>query len=297
MSDKQPIIIKKKKHGDHGHHGGAWKVAYADFVTSMMAFFLVLWIMGLSEEDRLAIQGYFNDPMGFMKTMPSSNLNIKPGPVSSPKENLHKNPAADNARKVEQNKYYAAKTKMEQALKEMAKKNPEVKKLADGVKMTMTKDGLLLEFMDSTGDIFFDVGSTEIKPEARALIDRIAPILEQLNSPFFIDGHTDARPYGTAGYDNFDLSGGRASAFRHDLSASGVSDDHVIAVRANGDRILKVPDDPYDFRNRRVSLLVPYRNDGANVKPADEMANTIAGAFSTGASVAPGTEHPTEESH
>jgi chemotaxis protein MotB len=259
MQEGAPIIIKKKKAHAHGHHGGAWKVAYADFVTAMMAFFMVMWIMGMSDQTRSMVQGYFNDPVGFMKNQPMSRTVIPlPG---TPNTKIGGSGVSGSGQSEMERKEYeealAIKKKIEEIV-EQEEKTGYGKTLMEGVELTITQDGLQIEFIEKSGEVFFELGSAVIRPAARRLIARVAPILAASGRPMILDGHTDARPFPSPSYDNWDLSGDRAAALRRALKAGGVPASQIIAVRANADRVLREKQDPFHFSNRRVSVLLPY---------------------------------------
>lgn len=265
MNEGAPIIIKKKKgHGGHGHHGGSWKVAYADFVTAMMAFFMVMWIMGLSDETRAQIQGYFNDPNGFMKNIPSSKdiLNMHSAPPQSKK-----------ARKVTEESFGSERDKMKSLEKKLqdavsggggaGKGNVgglNLEELSKQVQITMTQEGLQIELVESTGAVFFESGSATVRPIARALVEKITPLLVKSGRPIIIEGHTDAKKYPSLSYTNMDLSADRAGSIHRLLTADGMPDEQIIQVRGYGATKLKKPEDPFHFSNRRVTLLLPFKD-------------------------------------
>jgi len=269
MADGTPIIIKKKKaHGHGGHHGGSWKVAYADFVTAMMAFFMVMWIMGLSDQTRAQIQGYFNDPLGFTKNEPKAKVNISPPGEQYARVGRSQSAGAHDARK-EMREAESVKEQIEEELRD-----PEsgLEGLKRDVEIAVTDEGLELQFIERD-KAFFAVGSAVLTPNARKLISRIAPILANTERPLMIDGHTDSRPYPGTGYDNWDLSGDRAHAMRRALMAGGVQQKQIVSVRGNADRKLKVPEDPLNPTNRRVIVLLPFASEeenspsGPNLRP------------------------------
>lgn len=280
MSDGTPIIIKKKKAHAHGHHGGSWKVAYADFVTAMMAFFMVMWILGLSAETKALIQGYFNDPLGFTKNEPKSRVNIQPT-NGSPYSGVGMDKGTGE--KPVQTEREVAK-EMQRDIERAAESvsgSAEAAGLLSNLKLQITDEGLQLEFVENTGVVFFETGSATIRPIARVLIQRIAPILARSKRKMLIDGHTDARPYPSDHYDNWDLSNDRATAIRRALRSGGVTERQIIAVRAFADTRLKNPDDPDHFSNRRVTVLLPWMRDGesAVAMPREILSADVRAAF------------------
>lgn len=265
-----PIIIKKKRgHAEHGHHGGSWKVAYADFVTAMMAFFMVMWIMGLSDETRAQIQGYFNDPMGFVKNQPKLKMNISP--PGAP--NTGKGPGSGEANQGDEKELKQIKESLTQKIKSDA----DLSKLLKYVEIEVTTEGLRIELVESTVATFFQSGSATILPQGMDFVKRVGPLIAASKRPVVIEGHTDAQPYPSDNYTNLDLSADRAKSMRQALQRSGVPVKQIEQIRALGDTQLKRPDKPYDVSNRRVSLLLPFRKptDSKNYLPRDEFENRL----------------------
>lgn len=235
------IIVKKKK-GHGGHHGGAWKVAYADFVTAMMALFIVLWIVGQSEAVKQAVSAYFKDPGVFESGRGGGILQGTSGSTPTPTVNV----VSD----IDKLKVEAKK------LEEAIAANPEFSKFKDMVQITVTKEGLRIELLENSDGLFFDVGSAKVKPETVKLLKLVAKEVGQLKNKIIIEGYTDARPYVTPNYSNWELSTDRANTARKILEESGAGKDQIIQVRGFADRNLKHPDKPLDYANRRVSILV-----------------------------------------
>ena len=275
---EQPIIIKKKKkHGHGGHHGGAWKVAYADFVTAMMAFFLVMWILGLSASKRKGMAQFFKEPGPFSfltgKAIPV-DLSLTPTPPRGEGKNdggksdlqvtlsdsaqikLRIEIAQDSARMEE------AREKINEIVKKQMESRPGIKKLLQSLKIEITEEGLRIEMLDSDSTEFFQVGSARPTSEASALVGELAAELGTMPNFIEIEGHTDSRPYGSGrSYSNWELSNDRANAVRRILDESGkLWEGQVISVTGYADRKLRIPGNPFDTGNRRVSVLVRYRN-------------------------------------
>jgi chemotaxis protein MotB len=252
------IIIKKKKGGHGGgHSGGAWKVAYADFVTAMMALFIVLWIVGQSTSVKQAISMYFKDPGVFTSGRAGGILEgaqktaaVPPPPVPF-----------DNAA-AEMAKLKAEAAKIESAISE----TPEFKKFIDKIHLTVTEEGLRIDLVEESEGLFFDIGKAQCKPETVKLLKVIATHLADLQNWVVVEGYTDARPYVTSGYSNWNLSTDRANSARTVMEAGGLRKNQIIQVRGFADRKLRVPDKPMDFSNRRVSILVPSKQFEAPVK-------------------------------
>jgi chemotaxis protein MotB len=244
MDDHQtPVrIIVKKKKGHGGHHGGAWKVAYADFVTAMMALFIVLWIVGQSSSAKQAISMYFKDPGVFESGQGGGILQGTSGSAPSPTSNAV----------IEMEKLKAEAKKIE----EVIAATPEFDKFKDKIQITVAKEGLRIELVENSTGLFFDVGSAQMKPETVKLLKLVAQEIGRLNNNIMIEGYTDARPYVGKDYSNWELSADRANTARRVLEGNGVRQDQVLQVRGFADRNLKHPDLPMDAANRRVSILV-----------------------------------------
>jgi len=261
------IRVVKRKKGGHGHHGGAWKVAYADFVTAMMAFFLVMWIIGLDQETRKAIAGYFRDPTGFFEAqmrskaiftvndaMPPGGKNTTEMPHTAGKEGI-KPPGLTKGAKTEREQLEAFKQYLEAALANI----PDLARLKENVKVEFVKEGLRIELIEGPEPVFFRTGSAEVTPAARKLLTLIAREVGKLDNRVVIEGHTDARPYRYAQiYSNWELSTDRANAARRVMEAGGLWPGQVAEVRGYAATRLRNPKDPYHYSNRRVSLLIPY---------------------------------------
>ena len=237
-----PVIIVRKKAGHGGHHGGAWKVAYADFVTAMMALFIVLWLMNASDQVKKAVSVYFSDPTGAGKQTGSGMVG------TGESLSLAKDDMAD------------LKEKLQQALK----KSPEFEKLKDHVQMTVTGEGLRIEMLETEKGMFFDSGSAAPNGVGKELILRLAKELGSLPNDLLIEGHTDSKPYsGKAEYSNWELSADRANAARRLMEQSGVRPGQVVQVRGFADHNLRDKASPDAASNRRISVIVRYQLRGA----------------------------------
>jgi len=227
----QPIIVIKKKGGHGGHHGGAWKVAYADFVTAMMSLFIVLWLMNSSEKIKKAVAGYFNDPKGTSTLMGTGET------VSAA--------TSDNLQKL--------KDKLEQEIK--ARKDLE--KLLKQIEITITPEGLRIELLEDKNGTFYQSGSAYLSQSGQELLALLASELKTLPNNLLIEGHTDATQYSDdANYSNWELSADRANSARRLLQQDGVRSNQVTQVRGFADQLPRVKDNPTDPSNRRVTILV-----------------------------------------
>lgn len=252
-NDNSPIIIKKgKKH--HGHHGGAWKVAYADFVTAMMALFIVLWVLGQDEEVVKNVAGYFQDPIGFTDKIGS--LMDQQGGVSI--AILDSLAERERERKEEIDKLSG----MGEEIVEDLKSNPEFSKLVDQIKIEIADEGLRIEMVESANDVFFEIGTATLKSEAIKLLEKISLNLQKLPNLVVIEGHTDSRPYGSdIGYSNFELSSDRANAARRILIMKGLPISKIDEVRGYADTRLFDKKDPFSVVNRRISIIIKFKSE------------------------------------
>ncbi len=256
MSDdsknKQPIIIVKKKSGHGGHHGGAWKVAYADFVTAMMAFFLVMWLVSQDEPVKQAVQNYFQDPAGFMKGKGQGVMKNGKSPVDSPSKGVKDvSSILERERKI----LVSMSQKIQESLEEM----PELKGLMDYVEIEITQEGLRIQLIDGSNDEesnFFDLGSAKLKPRSSLLLTAVAKELGNVPNLVVIEGHTDSKPFsGRNDYSNWELSADRANSARKLMESAGLRAGQVVEVRGYADRLPRLTDNPHDPRNRRVAII------------------------------------------
>lgn len=284
MADGTPIIVKKKKIVAAGHHGGSWKVAYADFVTAMMAFFMVMWIMGMDPSTKSMIAGYFNDPFGVVKSPPQSKTPFALPGSPQPKTLTGNGTAGERQEDFDREKKQLDDLQQEvrQQLSKGAEGSADFAALLDHVVTNVTDEGLRLEFVEMAGSVFFLSGDSRIRPEAEALVAAVAPVLAKSKRPIKVEGHTDARPYNGAGYTNWELSTERALEMRRVLTRYGVPLSQFAEVRGFADKMLKIPSDPYNFANRRVTVLLPFRTADADVQhslPGKAFVGEIQGAF------------------
>jgi chemotaxis protein MotB len=246
------IIVKKIKKGGHGHHGGSWKVAYADFVTAMMAFFMVMWILGMDENLRKAIEGYFSNPVGFKKgySAGASPLSAGASPASIKRDAIE-----IASRKLQQKLFEQASLGIKQRVDSLTLRGG----LKARVEVVITSEGLRIELIeDDNGDTFFPFGSAEMKPAGRTALRVISQELQLLENPMILEGHTDAAQYARRDYTNWELSADRANAARRILVQTGMPDRRIVEVNGLADRQLKYPDDPLNPSNRRISIRLPF---------------------------------------
>lgn len=248
MTRTTPIVIKKKVSHD-SHHGGAWKVAYADFVTAMMALFIVLWLLNSSKQVREAVGGYFKDPTGQSKKVGNGQTGSGDNFVVT-RENMEK---------------------IREELEATVRKVNISEKLKQQIEMTITAEGLRIELMETENGAFFPSGVPEPNAEGKELLALLAAELSKLSNKLSIEGHTDARPFaGSGNYGNWELSTDRANAARRVMQQSGLGAHRVTQVRGYADQQLRKPQQPEDASNRRITLIVHYlvKPGGDEEKPA-----------------------------
>ena len=237
MAIKRPIIIIKKKVAHGGHHGGAWKVAYADFVTAMMALFIVLWLLNSSVKVKKAVAGYFNDPRSEHRETGSDKVgNDESIPID--KESVQK---------------------LKEQIQKAIQSQPDLEKLAKQIEITITPEGLRIELIEDKSGTFFQSGSAKLSETGQELLGMLAGQLKPLPNHLLLEGHTDAQPYSTDnGYTNWELSADRANAARRLLQQDGVGKSQISQVRGYADQLLRVKNDPLDPSSRRISLIVQW---------------------------------------
>ena len=264
-----PVIIVRKKINVHGHHGGAWKVAFADFMTAMFALFLVLWLVNQSSDVKSAIAGYFQDPLGRADEYGSS---IVPGEGAQTQMARPLAPMQiidlriDRLQRIAEN------------LREKLGQIPLLDSLKQNIEITMTDEGLRIEMLEDTTGTFFQSGSSVVSERGRILLDVLGRELgKDSTNHLLVEGHTDARPFvNRAGYTNYELSADRANSARRILNDAGVQLKRIAGIRGLADQKLRYPDSPFDSRNRRVSVTVLLDKSVGNwVAPLDSVKRHV----------------------
>jgi chemotaxis protein MotB len=274
----QPIIIKRVKKGGHAAHGGAWKIAYADFVTAMMAFFLLMWLLGsTSEGDKKGIADFFNSPLkvsligggsgsgdsssvvkGGGTDLSRSSGQVKAGDIEAPRKTIQLKALKAEQRRAEIARLESLKKKVEDVLAA----NPKLAALKSQIRLEMTRDGLRIQIVDEQNRPMFDSGSAVVKPYMRELLREIGGVLGEVPNRLTLEGHTDAQPFGAGerGYSNWELSSDRANASRRELGAGGLPEDRVLLVQGLASSVLFDQSDPLSAVNRRISIIVMNRD-------------------------------------
>jgi chemotaxis protein MotB len=294
----QPIIVKRIRRGGHGHHTGAWKIAYADFVTAMMAFFLLMWLLGSTTEgDKKGIADYFNSPlrvalMGGSGSGDSSHViqgggadlsrmggQVKAGDIDARKRSINLQAYKAAQRRAELERLQGLKNDFEGRLAASQK----LAALRSQIRLDMTSDGLRIQIVDAEQRPMFASGSAIVQPSMRDLLRLVGEVLSEVPNRLTLEGHTDAAPYtdGVLGYGNWELSADRANASRRELVAGGLPDGRVLRVQGLASSVPLDGAAPLDPANRRISIIVMNREaearffgtteaDDAQAPPAED---------------------------
>lgn len=261
--ENQPIIIKRKKVVAAGHHGGSWKVAFADFATAMMAFFLVLWLTATaSPEQKRAVEGYFKDPVGFTEGGSPNPVDLEGSAsvVSESSEDVADSDIQIQDQVVEEMAQTLEQNKMEQLfqdLKDRIDQNETLQDFKDQLLIDITSEGLRIQIVDRSQRPMFDSGRAELKYYSQDILFELAKTLSSVNNKLSITGHTDSTPFnGRPGYTNWELSADRANTARRALVAGGVAGGQIGRVVGLSDSVLFNKDDPQAPVNRRISIIV-----------------------------------------
>ena len=263
-----PIRIVIKKRGHAAHHGGAWKVAFADFMTAMFALFLVLWLVNQSSDVKSAIAGYFQDPLGRADEFGSS---ILPGEGSQSAVPQPLSP--EQVMDLRRDRMRSLGEDIEKSLREV----PDLREVSDKIEIEVTEEGLRIQLLEDANGTFYESGSANLSRRGRELMMLLGSQLGKLSNEVRIEGFTDARPIANRlDYTNWELSSDRANTARRLLTAGGMRDAQVQQVRGLADRELRVPAEPFSPRNRRVAITVmlPTQAQAAKLAAADDPPTT-----------------------
>mgnify|MGYP001191770761 CR=1 FL=1 len=266
----KPIIVKKITIVAGGHHGGAWKVAYADFVTAMMAFFLLLWILGATtEKQRKGIADYFTPTLvknkdasagsaaGLLGGSSLTDVDNYPHAAGQTGTKAMTIPRDTTGGPMEGGTKVKRTAKAKQELEKKLQATERLRQLAKQVRLVDTTQGVRIDLVDDANFSMFRVGTTVLTPEASELIGVIAQAVGPAQAQLTIRGHTDALPYKSGTYgNNWSLSAGRAEATRQALMRGGVAEGRFKRIEGVADTELLIPNDPHDPRNRRISITV-----------------------------------------
>ncbi|MDV6341562.1 flagellar motor protein MotB [Nitrosomonas sp. Is35] len=265
---QRPIVIKRIKKVAGGHHGGAWKIAYADFVTAMMAFFLLMWLLGSSTKSQLeGISEYFKTPLKVAMTGGSSigetSSILKGGGTDLTRQHgeVKKGEIKDDIQakkimreRIERIKLEGLKKKIEEAVEN----NPTLKKFANQLLLDITSDGLRIQIVDEQNRPMFALGKADLQPYTKTILREIGKMLNDVENKVSLSGHTDGKPFptGDKGYSNWELSADRANASRRELIIGGMDTNKVLQVIGLSSAVLFDKEDPVNPINRRISIVV-----------------------------------------
>ena len=275
MSDdsQQPIVVKRIKKSGGGHHGGAWKIAYADFVTAMMAFFLLMWLLGSTAKgDLQGIAEYFSTPLkvamqggsgsgdassvikGGGKDLTRSAGQVKQGEVKAEKKTINLQALKAEQERLERVRLGELKEKIEKSIEE----NPGLRQYKNQLILEVTSEGLRIQIVDEKNRPMFDLSSADVKPYMREILREIGKALNDVDNRISLSGHTDAKPFvtGDKGVGNWELSASRANASRRELIAGGMAEHKVLRVLGQASTVPFDQKDPFSPSNRRIGILV-----------------------------------------
>ncbi|MBC3422395.1 MULTISPECIES: flagellar motor protein MotB [unclassified Pseudomonas] len=309
MENNQPIIVKRVKRYGDGHHGGSWKIAFADFATAMMAFFLVLWLLSTATpEQKIAIAGYFKDPIGFSESGTPYVIDLGGSPQLAPEKTINpeekSEPTPDTSVQMDKDRIETMAEQVEQErlqlllqeLQNKVEENPQLQKFKDQILFEITQDGLRIQIMDAENRPMFDLGSARLKPYFEDILLAMADTIKAVPNKISVSGHTDAKPYaGTGDFGNWELSANRANAARRALVAGGYPDGQVARVVGYASSSLFDRENPFNPVNRRIDIIVLTKKaqrdiegeQGAPEAPANPTPPADAAPGAPGASAAP----------
>ena len=270
MSDEKPVIIKRvKKVQGHGHHGGAWKIAYADFVTAMMAFFLLMWLLNVATEEQLrGISNYFENPTA-VSLRGGEGIGEQTRPIPGGGEDLTMSegevrwgdPSPEEAEEVLREQEARDLEALKDAIREAIESSPSLQQFSEQLLIDITDEGLRVQVIDQENRPMFQSGSALLQPYAAEILAELADLFNEVGNRISITGHTDATPYpsGDTGYSNWELSNDRANTARRALVAAGMNPEKVLRIVGLASTVPLDTDDVFSPINRRISILVVNR--------------------------------------
>ena len=321
-NDKRPIVIKRIKKVAGGHHGGAWKIAYADFVTAMMAFFLLMWLLGSTAKgDLKGISDYFNTPLkiaffggegtgdrtsilkGGGTDLTKTEGQVKNGEQQAELKKINLKTDTVELLRLEKIKEVAKLKELKKVIEEAISSNAKLKHFKDQILLDITSEGLRIQIVDEKNRPMFRIGRAELEPYTKEILHEIGKTLNQVPNKVSLSGHTDAKPYSTdrKGFSNWDLSADRANASRRELIVGGMGEEKVVRVVGLSSAVLFDKENPFNPVNRRISIIVMNKKaeeaaqkDGGTIELDAENVNTekelLEGAgLSSTSSISPAT--------
>ena len=323
MSDDiRPIVIKRIKKVSGGHHGGAWKIAYADFVTAMMAFFLLMWLLGSTANgDLKGIADFFQNPVkvgmsggsgagdatsilqGGGKDLTSSAGQVKNGEVEAKKRGAtvrEAKPSPDDLRKEFERRERASLGELKQNIEKLIDGNAMLRQFKNQLLIDVTPEGLRIQIIDEKNRPMFDSSSAELKPYSKIILREIGVVLNSVPNKVSFAGHTDAAQFvgGEKGFSNWELSASRANASRREMIAGGMDENKVLRVVGLASTVLFDKNDPLSSANRRINVVVLNKRTEEAMLQEDGRANFEVGATDAAAddSEVSGREEPLKAS-
>ncbi|MDD2685414.1 MAG: flagellar motor protein MotB [Gallionella sp.] len=296
--NKRPIVIKRIKKVAAGHHGGAWKIAYADFVTAMMAFFLLMWLLGSTAKGDLeGISEYFKTPLkvalsggsgsgdsssvikGGGKDLTRSEGQVKAGELPPEKKVINLKAAQQEFLRIEKEKEVQKLKDLKSAIEKVIENNEKLQKFKNQILLDLTTEGLRIQIIDEKNRAMFQSGRAQLEPYTKEILHEIGKTLNDVPNKVSLSGHTDAAPYGAGGkgYSNWELSADRANASRRELIAGGMAEEKIVRVVGLSSAVLFKKEEPLSPVNRRISLIVMN-------KKAEEAAQHDGGVVKVDAS-------------
>lgn len=304
-ANKRPIVIKRIKKVAGGAHGGAWKIAYADFVTAMMAFFLLMWLLGSTTSgDLKGIAEYFSTPLkvalsggsgsgdatsiltGGGQVITRTAGQVKAGENPPDKKKINENVSEQQALRLAREKEAKKLQELKAGIERVIQGNPSLQKFKKQILLDITTEGLRIQIVDEQNRAMFQTGSAQLEPYTKEILHEIGRMLNDVPNKISLSGHTDAAAYsaGGKGYSNWELSADRANASRRELILGGMAEDKIVRVVGLSSAVLFNKEDPLSPSNRRISMIVmnkeaeeAAKNDGGVVKLDDEMGSENSG--------------------
>lgn len=297
MDDVRPIVIKRIKKVAGAHHGGAWKIAYADFVTAMMAFFLLMWLLGsTSSGDLKGIADFFQNPLkiassGGSGTGDSSSVlkgggkdltrrsgQVKSGDIEAKSKTVNlKETNAEQMRKEFEEREKALLGELKASIEKLIESNPALRQFKSQLLIDITSEGLRIQIVDEQNRPMFDTSSAELKPHARVILREIGKALNAVHNKLSLSGHTDAAQYGGGdkGFSNWELSANRANSSRRELIAGGMDEHKVLRVVGLASTVLFDKNDPLSSINRRISIIVLNKRAEESLLQEDNKSDAV----------------------
>ena len=295
--DVRPIVIKRIKKVAGGHHGGAWKIAYADFVTAMMAFFLLMWLLGSTAKgDLRGIADYFTNPLkvamqggsgsgdsssvlkGGGKDLTRSTGQVKDGDLPSKSKTISlKETNSEFQRKEFEKREKASLDELKKNIEKVIDSNPALQQFKKQLLLDLTSEGLRIQIVDEQNRPMFDTSSSDLKPYTKVILREIGKVLDSFPSKLSLSGHTDAALFGGGdkGYSNWELSSNRANASRREMIAGGMDEHKVLRVVGLASTVLFDKNDPLNSINRRISIVVLNKRTEDAMLHEDEKESAV----------------------